>query len=39
MLYFNVLTQQIQEPITESAQDSNKLNVQKYACHNQLLTK
>jgi hypothetical protein len=24
ILYFNVLTQQLQEPITESAQDNNK---------------
>jgi hypothetical protein len=32
-----VLTQQLQDPITESAQDNK--NVQKYAYHNQLLAK
>jgi hypothetical protein len=29
IIYFNVLTQQLQEPIAESAQE--KINVQKYA--------
>jgi hypothetical protein len=29
IIYFNVLTQQLQEPITESAQE--KINVKKYA--------
>jgi hypothetical protein len=35
ILYFNVLTQQLQEPITESAQGNNKCT--KIPMHNQIL--